>query len=109
MTGMTTRLSVWVLIVGFLGHAPGLNFLFHRSLPSAARRENLFAIGTTLIALGAAAMLGGGLRCLGMVWLAGHLAWGARIVWILRHEQVRKNESVEEMVIGEERGSFGDR
>ena len=64
---------------------------------------------TGLIVLGAVALLGGGWQWLGIVWLAGHLAWGARVVWILWHEPVRQSESVEEMEIGEGRGPPGDR
>jgi len=80
---MTVRSRGWLLIVGFLGHAPGLMLFFRRSLPSAARRENAVAIVATLTALGAAAALGAGWRWLLAVWLVGHFAWGARVAWLL--------------------------
>ena len=80
---MAARLRIWLLIVGFVGHAPGLMLLFRRSLPPAARRENLVAVITTLIALSVAAMLGVDWRWLVIIWLVGHFAWGARVVWLL--------------------------
>jgi len=80
---MTTRFRVWLLIVGFVGHAPGLMFFFRRSLPPAARRENLVAVITTLIALSAAAILGVNWQWLVIIWLVGHFAWGARLAWLL--------------------------
>jgi len=80
---MTARSRGWLLIVGFVSHGPGLMLLFRRSLPSAARRENIVAIVSTLIALSAAATLGVDWRWLGTIWLVGHFAWGARLAWLL--------------------------
>jgi len=84
VTGMVTaRSRGWLLIVGFAGHVPGLMLFFRRSLPSAARRENLAAIVAALTALSAAAVLGAGWRWLLAIWLVGHFAWGARVAWLL--------------------------
>lgn len=79
----TARSRGWLLIVGFVGHAPGVTLLFRRSLPPAARRENALAIVATLAALIAAAVLGAGWRWLLAIWLVGHFAWGARVAWLL--------------------------
>ena len=80
---MTERFRAWLLVVGFVGHAPGLKLLCRSSLPSAARRENLVAAIATLIAVGTAAMLGVDWQWLILIWLVGHFAWGARLTWIL--------------------------
>jgi hypothetical protein len=80
---MTARSRGWLLIVGLVGHAPGLLLLSPRPLPSAVRRENPAAIIATLVALGAAAVLGVGWQWLVMIWLVGHLAWGTRVAWLL--------------------------
>ena len=88
MTHMTTRSRVWLLIVGLVGHAPGLWLLFRRSPPASARRENLVAAVATLIALLVAWMLGIDGWWLVGIWLVGHFAWGARVVWLLRREEV---------------------
>jgi hypothetical protein len=41
-----------------------------------------------LIALLAAWMLGADWLWLVGIWLVGHFAWGARVVWLLHREQV---------------------
>ena len=87
VTGMmTARSRGWLLMVGLVGHAPGLMLLFRRSLPSAARRENPVAIIATLMAVSAAAILGVAWRWLVTIWLVCHFAWGARVSWLLWRE-----------------------
>ena len=88
MTHMTTKSRILLLIVGLVGHAPGLRLFFQRSLPPFARRENLFAALGTLIALLGAWMLGVDGWWLVGIWLVGHFAWGTRLAWLLWREQV---------------------
>jgi len=85
---MKARSRSWLLIVGVVGHGPGLKLLFRRSLPPAARRENPIAIITTLIALMTAAILGVGWQWLVTIWLVGHVAWGVRVAWLLWRENL---------------------
>lgn len=85
---MATRSRIRLLIVGLVGHAPGLWLFFRRSLPASARWENLVAAVATLIALLVAWMLGVDGLWLVMIWLVAHFAWGARVVWLLQREQV---------------------
>jgi hypothetical protein len=85
---MTSRQRIQLLIVGLVGHAPGLWLLFRRSLPASARRENLVAALATLIALLVAWMLGVYGWWLVGIWLVGHFTWGARVVWLLQREEV---------------------
>ena len=78
------RSRIWLLLVGFVGHAPGLWLFFRRSIPPPARRENLLAVLATLVAVAAAWLAGLDWHWLVAIWLAGHLGWGARLAWLLR-------------------------
>lgn len=80
------RSRSWLLIVGLVGHAPAVMLFSRRDLPSAARRENPAAIITTLTAVSAAALLGVGWKWLLTIWLVCHVAWGARVSWLLWRE-----------------------
>lgn len=62
------------------GHAPALWLLYGERMPAGLARKNAVAIGLTLAGATAAALSGRGRSAVwraGLVWLAGHVAWGA--------------------------------
>ncbi len=76
----------WLLMVGLAFHAPGLRLFFGRTVPAAARRENLAFVLVTMFAMATTAWLGGDWAWVVIVWLVGHFSWGARLAWHLRQE-----------------------
>ena len=73
-------------MVGFAFHAPGLWLFFGRTVPVAARRENLAAVLVTLILMAITAWFSGHWMWVVVVWLAGHFSWGARLAWHLSQD-----------------------
>ena len=76
----------WLLMVGFMFHAPGLWLFFRRTVPAAARRENLAWVIVTMIAMAATAWFSGDWTLVVIIWLAGHFSWGARLAWHLSQD-----------------------
>ena len=76
----------WLLMVSFAFHAPGLRLFFGRTVPVAARRENLAALFVTLISIATTAWFSADWTWVVVVWLVGHFSWGARLAWHLSQD-----------------------
>jgi hypothetical protein len=64
-------------LVAFAGHAPGLWLARHRLTP-VTKRQNVIALGATLVAMAASWVLASEAsrgRWVLVVWLVGHFAW----------------------------------
>jgi hypothetical protein len=73
-------------MVGFAFHTPGLWLFFRRTVPVAARRENLAAVLVALLSMAATAWFSGNWIWVAIVWLVGHVSWGARLAWYLSQD-----------------------
>ena len=71
----------WLLMVSFAFHALGLWLFFGRTVPVAARRENVVAVVVTVISMMTTVWVSGNWMWVAVVWLVGHFTWGARLAW----------------------------
>ncbi len=72
--------------IAALGHAPALWLLYREKLPPPLIRQNVLAVGATLlVVLLAASLAPPGRRVAAAVaaWLCGHLAWGVLLFFRL--------------------------
>lgn len=82
-----TRRRLWIALVAFAGHVPGLLIMTRVRLTSRLKRVNAVAIGLTLAAMAgafAAAPTGERGWWLLYAWLVGHFLWSTIFsAWIL--------------------------
>jgi hypothetical protein len=84
MTDDPARLRRLALL-GFVAHYPGVRVIGGRRLRPEWARRNLALLGATLVAMGAAGMVGArsGHAVTGVVatWAIGHFAWSGWLAW----------------------------